>query len=183
MFEIETARTRIRPWKADAREVETFTRWVRDPDMMRYISNGDPWGDDGIAAFFERQRASLHSSGVCFGVVEAKAGGDIIGVGGIAPLELWPDFHLGWWIAPQLQGQGYATEIAQHFVDYAFDVMRIPRALAVCHEENLVSQKVMRNVGMRFLEKVKGCELEKRWPEDASLVFGVTNLDRKTDRT
>lgn len=179
MFRIETARTIVRPWQADDREVEAFTSWVRDPGMMRYISSGEPWGDEGIAAFFERQRTSLRSSGVCFGVVEEKSSGDIIGVGGIAPLELWPDFHLGWWIAPQQQGRGLATEIAASFVDYAFDVMKLPRALAVCHEKNLASQKVMRNVGMRFLEKVKGCELEKRWPEDENMVFGITQEERK----
>ena len=178
MFEIETARTRVKPWKADAREVEVFSGWVRDPRMMKYISSGEPWTDDGIAAFFERQRASLRSSGVCFGAVEARESGDIIGVGGIAPLELWPDFHLGWWIAPQEQGKGLATEIAASFVDYAFDAMKLPRALAICHEENLASQKVMRNVGMRFLEKVKGCELERRWPEDENLVFGITRDER-----
>lgn len=179
MFEIETVRTRIRPWKADDREVAAFTCWVRDPQMMKYISSGEPWSDAGIAAFFERQRASLRSTGVCFGVVEAKASGDVIGVGGIAPLELRPDFHLGWWIAPPEQGKGLATEIAAGFVDYAFDVMKLPRALAVCHEENLASQKVMRNVGMRFLEKVKGCELERRWPEDENLVFGLLEDERK----
>lgn len=176
MFEIDTVRTRIRPWQADQREVDAFTRWVRDPQMMKYISNGEAWSDDGITAFFDRQRASLRSHGVCFGVVEAKDTGEIIGVGGIAPLELRPDFHLGWWIAPRMQGKGYATEIATSLVEYAFNVMKLPRALAVCHEGNLASQKVMRNVGMHFLEKVKGCELEKRWPEDENMVFGVMNV-------
>ena len=66
----ETIRTRIRPWQADEREVAAFTRWVRDPDKMKYISDGEPWSDAGITAFFERQQASLRSSGVCFGVVE-----------------------------------------------------------------------------------------------------------------
>lgn len=178
MFEIETARTRIRPWQADEREVAAFTRWVRDPGMMSYISNGEPWSDAGIAAFFERQRASLRSSGVCFGAVELKGSDDIIGVGGIAPLELWPDFHLGWWIAPQLQGQGYATEIAQSFVDYAFDVMKLSRALAICHPRNLASQKVMHNVGMHLLDEVKGSDMERRWSDDVNLVFAITMEER-----
>lgn len=173
MFQIETARTRIREWKRDEREIVAFTSWVRDPQMMKYISNGEPWSDEGIAGFFARQQASLQSHGVCFGVVEEKASGEVIGVAGIAPLELWPDCHLGWWIAPSMQGKGYATEIAHSLLDHSFNTMKLSRALAVCHEDNFASQKVMRNVGMHLLEKVNGSELEKRWSEEECLVYGI----------
>lgn len=178
MFKIETTRTRTSAWTMTEREVDAFRRWVHNPEMVRYISNGEVWSEQAIESFFTRQQGYIRSTGVCFGPVVEKSSGDIIGIGGIAPLELVPDVHLGWWIDPKVQGRGYATEVARSLVDYAIDVMKLARALAICHVDNVASQKVMRNAGMRFMEKVPGNSLESRWPSEENMVFGITREER-----
>ncbi len=88
----------------------------------------------------------------------------LIGVGGLVPCvdvyEQMPYFGnqqnalataevgLMWAISPQHQGKGYATELAQALIRYAFQGMRLKRVIATTTYENLASQGVMRKVGM-----------------------------------
>ncbi len=57
---------------------------------------------------------------------------------------------LMWLIAPQWQGQGFATEAAQAFIDFAFapGPFYLKRLIATTEYDNAASQAVMRKVGM-----------------------------------
>jgi [ribosomal protein S5]-alanine N-acetyltransferase len=146
-FEFITERLRIRPWQAADRPA--LERMVRDPDMMRYITQGRTWADEEVDEILERQARHLKNHGVCFGAVELLATGEVIGLVGLQPHDDG-EFELGWWIWKEHWGRGYATEAARPFIAHASDVMGLERLVAVIDPPNTASIKVAEHLGMSF---------------------------------
>jgi len=59
--------------------------------------------------------------------------------------------ELGYSIIPQYRGRGYATEMAQSIIDWAFRTQRIEAIVAECLDDNIGSIKVLERVGMQRL--------------------------------
>lgn len=57
--------------------------------------------------------------------------------------------ELGYWIAEDCWGHGYATEAASAILRYGFSRMRLNRIQAFCHVDNAASMRVLEKVGMR----------------------------------
>lgn len=172
MFEITAPRLRVRPWQETEADWQGFARWARDPQMVRYIvNNSEPFSDDKIDDFFARQQRNLEASGVCIGAVEELESGELVGIGGLAALELVDDFQLAWWIDPSRQGAGYATELARALISHGCEKLGLVRVLAVIHPENTASRRVAEKAGMKILECVPGNTLERRWGPEDVLVY------------
>ena len=58
--------------------------------------------------------------------------------------------EIGFRLFPQSWGRGVATEAAARVLRYAFEEATLHRCVAVCHENNLVSIRVIRKLGLRF---------------------------------
>lgn len=58
------------------------------------------------------------------------------------------DVEIGWWLHPDVWGQGYATEGARAALQHARDC-GLPRVYAVTHPGNEASMNVCRKLGMR----------------------------------
>jgi RimJ/RimL family protein N-acetyltransferase len=56
--------------------------------------------------------------------------------------------EIGWRLARQAWGHGYATEAAQASLAFGFESLALPEILAVTTLTNLRSQAVMRRIGM-----------------------------------
>jgi RimJ/RimL family protein N-acetyltransferase len=113
--------------------------------------------------------ANLHQPPYGERAVVLKSGGTLIGAVGLVPsfdrFEQIPELRAGeadsgystpevglfWAIEPDYQLLGYASEAAQALIDYAFAELRLKRIIATTEYDNLVSQAVMRKLGMRLL--------------------------------
>lgn len=167
---IDTPRCRIRLWNNTPDEWEMLRRWTTDLEMMRHIT-GAAWTDADREKFFERQRTSLEKAGVCFGAVELKPSGEIIGIAGAQPLELVDDWHLGWWVDPLWQGKGLGAELARAALNYALNVAGRPRAVAVIAPGNLASRRVAEKAGMQYVATVRANTLESRWKDEDMVLY------------
>lgn len=167
-FQIETARLIIRPWQAADRPL--FTKFVRDPEMMRYISHGKAWDDERVAAFFKRQESYLAEHDCCVGAVVLKESGQVIGIAGIQPLDKAGVFEFAWWIWKDHWGRGLATEVAGALRDHAFGVMQLPRVIAIADVPNRASSRVMEKIGMKYEGVRNAHELAERHP-DVEVVY------------
>src|SRR5574337_1997448 len=139
-FRIETERLLVRPWKAADRSV--FERFAGDAEMMRYISRGQGWDAARVDAWLARQARNLAQHNCCMGAAVLKQTGEIIGVGGIQPLEQAGVFELGWWIWKDWWNQGLATEMARGFVEHAFNIMKLSQVVAIVDPPNQASRRV-----------------------------------------
>lgn len=60
------------------------------------------------------------------------------------------ELETGWHVRRYLWNSGFATEAASYVRDYARNVLKVARLVAIIHEANLPSQAVARKVGMDF---------------------------------
>lgn len=85
--------------------------------------------------------------------VERLADGAFLGMCGLHHLKDRPDdVEIGWRLAHEHWGRGYATEAARAWLAYGFGTLDLPRIISVTDEPNVRSLAVMRRLGMTFLE-------------------------------
>lgn len=80
-------------------------------------------------------------------VLTLKDSGEVIGRSGLYNPEGWPGLEVGYVIAPEHQGRGYATEAARAALRYAVDVVRAERVISLILVGNVSSQRVAEKLG------------------------------------
>ena len=143
---IETDRLRLRMFRPD--DLNNFATLLRDPDVMRYVEDGQP--KDAAVAEEALNSIIAHWQRHGFGrwAVEEKASSDFVGFGGLRSLCGVPEvvYHF----APAHWGKGFATELARASLSYGFNQHRFARIVAIAKPENAASIHVMKKLGMRF---------------------------------
>jgi RimJ/RimL family protein N-acetyltransferase len=155
---LETERLRLRPWTPD--DLETLHRWTSDPRMMEHMGRG-PMSRGESRAMLVRTLQHYERHGFGVWLAQDCETGEPIGRVGLSYHRAWPhdDPEVGWWIAPQRWGKGFATEAGAAAVDYAFDTLGVDRVVSICVEENLPSRRVMEKLELRKLAEVPFPEL------------------------
>lgn len=149
------------PWQSG--DEVAFRRLTQDPRVMRYVSNGEPWSDEKTLEFVVRQRQCFATRGFCLWKMVSKETETICGMCGLQPLEETPDIEIGWWLAPELWGQGIATEAARAVLLFGFGSAALARIVAVALPENTASTHIMEKLGMLYTGRVvhQGFEVER----------------------
>lgn len=146
LHSIETDRLRLRMLRGS--DVDNLAALFADPNVMRYVGNGQPC--DRVEA--ERALLSIiahwHRHGFGRWAIEEKTSGAFIGYGGLRSLFGTPEvvYHL----ATRHWGKGYATEVARAFLKFGFDEKRFGRIVAIAKPANTASIRVMKKLGMHF---------------------------------
>jgi RimJ/RimL family protein N-acetyltransferase len=115
---IETARLRLRQWRSA--DMAPYTAMLADPGTARFITvDGKPVVDEMTGwrhAIVMAGHWALHGAGMF--VVEEKSSGKFAGRVGPWFPPTWPGFEVGWGIAPEFRGKGYAVEAARASIDW-----------------------------------------------------------------
>jgi RimJ/RimL family protein N-acetyltransferase len=145
MDEILTPRLRLRPFN-DA-DLPLYAAICADPEVMRYL--GGPMSTEQTAASVRGASRNYLATGAGKIAVERREDGAFLGMCGLSR-EVWypDDLEVGWRLAPQHWGQGYATEAARAWIDYAFRVLEAPRVISIADVPNVRSIAVMQRLGM-----------------------------------
>lgn len=156
---IETERLLLRkPRAEDAPELlEAFA----DPEAMRYIGDGST---ADLAASEEAVRRWLErwdTWGVGMFVVERVEDSRVLGRAGFLRWdpETWEiggsETELGWGLAREHWGSGYATEAARALRDWTFDSRGLARLISLIQEGNVRSFRVAERLGERYERDVE----------------------------
>ena len=141
-------------------DVEPFLAYRSDPDVERYQGWGDYTREDA-QRFVEGMR-SLHpdipGQGFQF-AIELKDASELIGDCFLLTLLEEPrQAEIGFTLASERQGRGYATEAVLCLLDYVFTNLQKHRVTARTDCENTRSVALLDRVGMRreghFLENI-----------------------------
>jgi len=144
---IETERLILRRWREG--DIEPNTAMLADPASGRFITaDGKPVTD----AFVGWRNAAIMSGhwvlhGVGMFVVEEKQTGRFVGRVGPWFPPGWPGFEVGWGIASEFRGKGYAVEAARASIDWSFAIYELERIIHCIDPENVASQAVARRLG------------------------------------
>ena len=145
---LETARMRLLPWRTE--DWLALRPIARDPEVMRYISGGEPWLDEGIREFVGRQMNCFSTREFCLWRLVHKESNQMIGFCGLQPLAETPEIEIGWWLARDRWNQGLATEAAREALRDGFERAHLERVVAVAMPANRASIHIMEKLRMRF---------------------------------
>jgi RimJ/RimL family protein N-acetyltransferase len=128
--------------------------------MMRHLG-AERWTREQAEASIEHTIESYRRYGFGVWLAEDRETGAPVGRVGLSTHRAWPDDpEVGWWIDPSRWGEGLATEAGAATIAYAFDVLRLPRVVSICVEENAASRRVMEKLELRKLTEVPLPELD-----------------------
>ena len=173
MFRLETERLIIRPWVPDDRPA--LKAITEDPEVMRYVHGGEPYSEEELDELFARQGRQERELGVCMGALVEKASNRLVGVAGIQPLGTTGEYEIGWWLARDVWGRGYATEAGDAAMRHVFEVLNRERVLAIIDPPNEASKRVVGRLGFSYVGQTTGTELGHRKPE---IVVDLFSRDR-----
>lgn len=139
-------RVSLRPWRDT--DLEPFAALNADPRVMEFLPA--PLTRDEAAAMMERMQARLAQQG--WGHWALDVGGRCIGFVGLsAPTfdaHFTPCVEVGWRLAHEAWGYGYATEGAQLALDHGFEQLGLDEIVSFTTVANLRSRRVMERLGM-----------------------------------
>jgi ribosomal-protein-alanine N-acetyltransferase len=145
---LPTPRLVLRRWKVDDRG--RLAAIVADPEVMKYRfaplsrAESDQMIDQNEESF-EARRFGLWA-------IERNEDHRLIGYAGFGTSDFGaafcPAIDVGWTLARDAWGRGYATEAASVALDYAFEVLRLGEVVAHTTAANERSRAVMRRLGM-----------------------------------
>jgi RimJ/RimL family protein N-acetyltransferase len=145
---IETDRLLLRSWRDD--DLDPFAAMCADPRVMATL--GPVMTRDETAALIERASGIERDLGHTFWAMERKADGQLIGWCGVkrgpeeTPIAGVPE--LGWRLARDGWGQGYAREAAQATIDWSFANLPDDALWAITTVGNSRSWGLMERLGM-----------------------------------
>lgn len=148
---IETARVRLRPWRAD--DVAPFQQICSDPEVMATL--GPPLDMAATEALVARMQGLQDTLGHCFWAMERLEDGRLIGWCGAIRGSVGPvvdKLEIGWRMARDCWGVGYVTEAALATIDWCFANHADDAVWAITNIYNRRSRAVMERLGMRHCE-------------------------------
>jgi len=162
-YPLITERLSIQP--LSMADLETFVEYRQNPEVARYQSWETSYSHSQAKELIESQNGVLLPAkgdwlqlGIHFGT-----SGELIGDLAIYRLdEDAVEFELGFTLAKQFQGHGYARESLLALVDYLFNEVGATKLWAITDRRNINSIKLLETVGFHrvqartFSEEFKG---------------------------
>ena len=148
MITLNTERLTLRMFRED--DFEAFAAICADAEVMRFLGEGKPMTRPEAWRHMAFLVGHWHLRGYGHWAVEEKATGRLIGRIGFLNPEGWPAFEIGWTLARESWGRGYATEGARRALEYAFTELERNHVISLIAPENQASIKVAERLGERL---------------------------------
>ncbi len=156
---IETERLLLR--KPRAEDAPGLLEAFADPEAMRFIGDGSTTDLAGAEQAVDRWLERWDAWKIGMFVVERAADARVLGRVGFLRWdpETWEiggsEAELGWGLAREHWGRGYATEAARALRDWAFGERGLTRLISLIQPENLPSIRVAEKLGERHERDVE----------------------------
>jgi len=148
-IELATQRLRLRAWRASDRDA--FAALNADPQVAEYLPRILDRAESD--AFAERIEAFFESHGYGLWAVEVPRVADFIGFVGLSSpgfeAAFTPCIEIGWRLAKEHWGHGYATEAARAALSFGFEELDLDEIVSFTVPANRRSRAVMERLGMQ----------------------------------
>ncbi len=148
VFELQTDRLLLRPWRSE--DFPLFAQMNADPEVMAYYPS--VLNNDESNALAHKFSSLLLNQSWGFWAVEHMDRSEFIGFVGLHKpqyhLPVSPCIEIGWRLAKEYWGNGYATEAAFASLYFAFEQLNLAQVYAFTPVANQKSWSVMQRLGM-----------------------------------
>ncbi len=141
--ELTTERLRLRFWRES--DVDPFHDFYRDPQSQAVygadVQRSDVWRRVALVIGHWQLRG--------FGpwALEERASGIFAGHCGLWFPDGWDDIEIGYGIAPEFRGRGFAVEAARRVRDYGYRELGLSRLVSYIDPANKASLRVAEKLG------------------------------------
>lgn len=140
-----------------------------NPNVHRYLGNNPVTNIEQSRHAIDLVRKQYKANGIGRMAVILKETSAFIGWAGLK-LESNVNGHdkfydVGYRFIERYWGNGYATETAQFFVNYGFEVLRLDKINASVLSGNIASRKALQNAGLQCIESYDYKGEEALWLE------------------
>jgi ribosomal-protein-alanine N-acetyltransferase len=146
---IVSERLILRPFAPD--DLDAFAAINADPEVMRHFAARRTRAE--TAEMIEALERRRREDGLAFSAAIETASGRLVGMIGLqrvtADMPFAPTVEVGWRLARDVWGRGYASEGARAAIADGFDRLGLPEIVAFTRPDNLRSRAVMERLGMR----------------------------------
>jgi ribosomal-protein-alanine N-acetyltransferase len=126
-----------------------------DPEVMRFIPGGALSDEVAVRTLLARYADAQRRQGFSSWAVVDRQTGQPIGDTGFGIFEPTGEVELGYTLARDRWGQGYATEAARACLVAGLEHLVTPRIIAVVDAENEASLRVPERIGMTKIETIQ----------------------------
>jgi RimJ/RimL family protein N-acetyltransferase len=151
---IETERLLLRRPRGD--DAADLAIAYADPEVMRFMGDGSTATLAELEEEIDQWLERWDSWGMSVFSLERREDGRVVGRAGFLRWdpETWEiggdETELGWLLAREHWGSGYATEAAAALRDWAFAERGLTRLISLIRHENLQSVRVAERIGERY---------------------------------
>jgi RimJ/RimL family protein N-acetyltransferase len=145
---LETERLLLRAWRDD--DLDAYARMCADPEVMRFLGDGVTLSRDDAWRSMAMFTGHWVLRGFGNWAVEEKASGTMVGRVGLHRPSGWPGLEVGWALAREVWGRGYATEGGAAALDHAWRALDADRVISLISPDNTRSIAVAHRLGERF---------------------------------
>jgi [ribosomal protein S5]-alanine N-acetyltransferase len=139
-----------------------------DIDVVRYVGNAPLVDYTQAVNIVENIRKQYDKYGIARWAVIDKSTNSFIGWAGLKYIDETVNGHtnyydLGYRLAKQYWGKGYATEAAKAALDYGFMTMALTDIYAIADSENVNSHHVLEKSGLVYINEFEHEAQPHRW--------------------
>lgn len=148
IHQLQTSRLRLRQW--DDRDLQAFAALNADAAVMEYFPK--VYNIEESRDFAAKYKSKIEQNGWGFWVTE-KVDDDafigLVGLNRVDDLPIGDCVEVGWRLARDYWGFGYATEAASACLHFAFEELALDEVVAITTVNNIRSRAVMDRLGMK----------------------------------
>ncbi|MEV0291742.1 GNAT family N-acetyltransferase [Kribbella sp. NPDC050820] len=148
MTELTTDRLLMRQWRESDRE--PFAALNADPAVMEHFPSLQ--SREVSDALIDRNTTAIDERGWGLWAIEVRDTGRFIGFTGLSvpsfEAHFMPAVEIGWRLAKEAWGNGYATEAARAALAHGFGPAGLDAIVSFTATTNVPSQRVMQRIGM-----------------------------------
>lgn len=137
MLTFRTERLHLRMFRSN--DLDAYAAMCADAEVMRYIGEGGPVGRDVAWRHMALFLGAWTLRGHGMWAVERRSDGRLIGRVGFLDPEGWPGCELGWLLAREAWGQGYAREAASAALACGREELGLVEVISLIRPDNAAS--------------------------------------------
>ncbi|MDA0708483.1 MAG: GNAT family N-acetyltransferase [Proteobacteria bacterium] len=148
-FKIETKRTLLRSYQSN--DLNDHVTILNNWEVTKWLSNAIPFPysrTDGELFINDEVANFILGNRVTFLIIEKTTN---CHMGGIRLFSLQnEDCEIGYWLGPDYWNKGYASEILDEIINWAFNHASINQLFALTTEKNIPSQNLLKKMGFFY---------------------------------